>query len=248
MNFIERQNTRWTGEQMASWSSVSKTVYILFPLVLYYLVTDITDLLLWWALNGVLAGNEAVFGLAAAHSGTVKGFIYLIGIVIYLIIIRKPAFSELASEKENEPIAIRDILIVILLSLVISIGLNYLLSYLGITGVSDTYNEVKSQLYAVDIYFGAFFYGICSPLVEEVLFRGIIYNRLKRVFPVSFSVVISALLFGVFHGNIVQGIYGTLMGLFIAVMYEKYRDIKVPVIIHMVANLGVYVLTYTIWK
>jgi len=59
---------------------------------------------------------------------------------------------------------------------------------------------------------------------------------------------ISALLFGVFHGNIVQGIYGTLMGLLIAYVYEKYDNFIAPVIIHVAANFSVYILTYLVWK
>jgi len=247
MNFWVKQTTRWTGEQLSSWSSVSKTVYVLFALVMYYLITDVTDVLLWWGINIAATNNERLFNVAKEHSSTVSGFIYMCGVLLFVAAVRKIALCELKDEV-NGKLAIKDILIIAFSSMIISIGLNYILYYLGITSISQSYNEVNKALYSVDIFFGLIFYGICSPLAEELLFRGIIYNRMKRVFPVVFSIIVSSLLFGVFHANIVQGIYGTLMGAFIAFMYEKYKDFKVPVLIHMVANIVVYVLTYTIWK
>ena len=56
--------------------------------------------------------------------------------------------------------------------------------------------------------------------------------------------LISALIFGGLHGNWVQAVYGTLMGILWAWVYEKYAGFLAPVLVHMVANLGVYSITY----
>lgn len=56
--------------------------------------------------------------------------------------------------------------------------------------------------------------------------------------------LISALIFGGLHGNWVQAVYGTLMGILLAWVYEKYAGFLAPVLVHMVANLGVYSITY----
>lgn len=248
MNFWIKQTTRWTGEQLASWSSVSKTVYVLLPLLIYYLVTDITDVVLWWGLNGIAGSNEKVITFAGNYSGTIKGLIYFTGVIIFLFFIKDMTFSEIDKKALSTEIKKKEWLFIVVITLAIAIFLNYALYYMGLTNSSQSYGEIKENLYSVNVLSGLFFYGICSPFAEEILFRGIIYNRMKRIFPKIFSIVISAILFGVFHGNIVQGIYGTLMGLLITLLYEKYGNFKVPVVVHMVANLGVYVLTYTIWK
>jgi membrane protease YdiL (CAAX protease family) len=65
---------------------------------------------------------------------------------------------------------------------------------------------------------------------------------MKRVFPIKISVVISSLLFGVFHADLVQGVYGFLMGLLIAGIYEMSGNFLYPLILHITANTAVYVI------
>ncbi len=91
---------------------------------------------------------------------------------------------------------------------------------------------------------GLFLYGILSPLVEEAVFRGLIYNRMKRCFNYPIALILSSLLFGCYHGNLVQAVYGTLLGIIIAYTYELYESFAAPVLFHTVANVSVYVLTY----
>ena len=41
-----------------------------------------------------------------------------------------------------------------------------------------------------------------------------------------------------------QAIYGTLLGILIAYVYEKYGSFAAPVLFHAVANVSIYALTY----
>jgi membrane protease YdiL (CAAX protease family) len=90
---------------------------------------------------------------------------------------------------------------------------------------------------------GLVLYGLISPLAEEAVFRGVIYNRMKRCFQKRTALLFSALLFGLYHGNMVQALYGTLMGIIIAVVYDRYESFAAPVLFHAVANISVYVMT-----
>lgn len=246
--FWTRINSRWTEEELNKWSSLSKIVYLLFPIVIYYLVGDITEFILWWILN-IVAGNISETGLEflTRNNDTLQGMIYGIGLIFSVLILRKAALAEIKHEDAGK-LKAKEYGILVLVALISSIGLNYLLYFTGLTKASETYNSVSDAQYGVAFVVGLFLYGIMSPVVEEVIFRGILYNRMKRIFPVKLSMVVSALLFGLFHGNIVQGIYGFLMGLIIVFFYEKYKSFQAPVILHIVANIGVYVLTYTIWR
>lgn len=87
-------------------------------------------------------------------------------------------------------------------------------------------------------------YGILSPIVEEAVFRGLIYNRMKRCFQPKIALVFSALIFGAYHGNLVQALYGTILGFLIAYSYERYKSFVAPVIFHGVANISIYAITY----
>lgn len=81
-----------------------------------------------------------------------------------------------------------------------------------------------------------FIVGLLGPLAEEMLFRGMIYGRLRRGFSVWPSAVISAVLFGLFHANWVQGVYATIFGVVLAYIYEKTQTIWGCCLLHVAFN------------
>ncbi|MCD7835419.1 MAG: CPBP family intramembrane metalloprotease [Lachnospiraceae bacterium] len=78
------------------------------------------------------------------------------------------------------------------------------------------------------------------------MFRGIIYNYLKRFMNVKMAFFAAAALFGFYHMNAVQGVYGFIMGLLIAYAYEYFGDFRAPVAVHMISNIISYCLSYTV--
>lgn len=56
------------------------------------------------------------------------------------------------------------------------------------------------------------------------MFRGIVFHRLKDWVKPQAAIVISALLFGIYHGNVVQFFYATCMGVMLAIIYDKIRN------------------------
>ncbi len=113
----------------------------------------------------------------------------------------------------------------------------------GLLG-SDKYESVRQIQYSVSLVLGLFLYGIVSPLVEEAVFRGIVYNRIKRFYSVKAAVIFSAHLFGVFHRNLPQFIYGTAMGILLAVCYERTKCFGAAVVFHAAANIAVFLASY----
>ncbi len=77
---------------------------------------------------------------------------------------------------------------------------------------------------------------VVTPLVEECVFRGIIFQSMRR-FGDSFALTISAALFALFHGNLVQAPNAFLMGLVIGYFVLYSGSLWVGVIIHAVNNL-----------
>ena len=51
------------------------------------------------------------------------------------------------------------------------------------------------------------------------------------------GVVISSVLFGVYHLNIVQAVYATFMGIAAGILYEKKKNLLFPILVHFVNNL-----------
>lgn len=82
--------------------------------------------------------------------------------------------------------------------------------------------------------------GIVTPILEEVVFRGLIYTRLRRAMPVVAAQILSALIFGAAHMNWMQFIYASLIGYLMAVLFEKYQSILPSILFHIAFNCFSY--------
>lgn len=118
---------------------------------------------------------------------------------------------------------------------------NTLMSLSGLAEQSGAYQETAQRQYAVSLGMGLLLYAGISALVEEVVFRFLLYNRLRRSCGrVAFGVVASAFLFGVYHGNIVQGVYAFVLGVLIACSYVYFDNFFAPVLFHGVGNAVIF--------
>lgn len=143
----------------------------------------------------------------------------------------------------KEPV--RNYLFLGLASLSAMLGLNMLLELAGVTDNSAAYQAVAEQQYSVSVWMGLLLYVAVAPLAEELLFRGIIYNSLKQASKPLTAMLMAAALFGVYHGNLVQGVYGFCMACLLIYGYEYFGDFRVPVVMHGAVNLISYLLSST---
>lgn len=97
---------------------------------------------------------------------------------------------------------------------------------------------IDKSIFVFEVDFLVLFYGsvIIGPILEEYIFRGILYNELKEKFDINKSMIISSLIFALFHQNLVQIIYAFVFGLILAHMYEKYRNLNCVILMHMISN------------
>lgn len=79
---------------------------------------------------------------------------------------------------------------------------------------------------------------ILPPLAEEIIFRGLIFTYLKKAgIGMLLANLIQAVLFGVFHMNLIQGIYAALLGFLFGYLTCRYESLIIPVVCHGVYNL-----------
>lgn len=219
-----------------------KILRIFGPFAVYYLVYNAAFVLLFFLLKRVagLAGGEWPQRLEtqqAAVTGILGGLSMLIGILP----LGKSLREELAQNaSETDRRSLSDGLLTVAAGFTSSVGLNILFSLSGAAQQSESYQSVAKDQYAVPLIVGILLYGIVSPLAEEVVFRGILFNRMRKDFPPGMAILLSGVLFGLYHGNMVQGIYGTLMGVLMAYLYERMGRFEIPCLFHMTANLTVY--------
>ena len=125
-------------------------------------------------------------------------------------------------------------------------GINALMDSMDINYEFDafaSFEESSSLIYSSHIVVQILVTSIAAPLVEELLFRGIVYKRLRTIMNITPAMIISAALFGLVHGNMVQFVYAFLIGLIFAFVYEKFKTIWAPIILHASANLLSVIIT-----
>ena len=139
---------------------------------------------------------------------------------------------------------LNNIVVIAILSIAVAVGLNCLLLVVDLAQYSEKYQEAAMTLWAPPVWQQVLYSVILIPVVEEVLFRRIVFRILRRWIRFSGAMVGSALLFGAYHGNLVQFVYATLCGALLAYLYEKYDSIIAPIISHMTMNAVAVILTH----
>jgi uncharacterized protein len=78
---------------------------------------------------------------------------------------------------------------------------------------------------------------VAAPILEELIFRGIILEGLLNRYSAVKSILLSSFLFGFVHLNPWQFVTGFILGIFIGWVYYRTKSLVYPIIIHATANL-----------
>jgi len=84
---------------------------------------------------------------------------------------------------------------------------------------------------------------LISPLLEEVIFRGIVQKRLTKMMNIHAAIILQAAIFGFIHLNWLQGSYSFILGLVIGAAYLWHGSIWIPAAIHAAFNGTAVVLS-----
>ena len=117
----------------------------------------------------------------------------------------------------------------LLSSLIRACGITRIFSYYETNAASAFRDQNMALLIAATV--------IAGPAAEELVFRGLTYRRAKRALGRRWAVVISAGLFGIYHGNMVQFIYAFGLGILLALLYDRSRSLVLVIVCHMCVNL-----------
>ncbi len=79
-----------------------------------------------------------------------------------------------------------------------------------------------------------------SPIAEEIFFRGILYQYMRR-WGRPVAVVLSTLIFALVHFPGIN-LFHFVGGLLFVIVYEKEKNLMTPIIVHILGNLGVFLV------
>ncbi|MFE7065005.1 CPBP family intramembrane glutamic endopeptidase [Sutcliffiella sp. NPDC057660] len=116
------------------------------------------------------------------------------------------------------------------------------LKLFGIEPGSENTQEIMAFVTATPIMIFAI--TIAGPILEEIIFRKIIFGSLYKRFNFAVGLIISSLLFAIVHNDFKHLLIYFVMGGIFAFLYVKTNRIIVPIIAHVAMNSFVVIVQY----
>lgn len=105
------------------------------------------------------------------------------------------------------------------------------------------YNQVMDHLSADSIGITMFYVLLVGPISEEFIFRGAILDRFHLAFPFWIANTLQAFLFGVYHMNLIQGLYAFLLGILLGMIRYVTGTILANITAHILFNGTSYAIS-----
>lgn len=236
-------------------SPIFKSWNVIYPIFIYFVATNLSMSL--FTMLAVFLGADPEEQYMALQTASVAVTIPFIAHYYQKDKNEPTVFWEhmdLEIEKKSIAKRILNGILMFLAGAAAGATLNNLLILSSLEEVSESFQQVNQYFFAGGILFELLGACVLTPFLEELLYRGVVYGRLcdmmildneektdrgKKRERVSriLAVVISALLFGVIHMNLVQFIYAGILGILLAWFMEKTGHFYGAFLAHMGANL-----------
>ncbi|MBR6898102.1 MAG: CPBP family intramembrane metalloprotease [Lachnospiraceae bacterium] len=230
---------------MRSDSWPARVVKALTPFLIYLLVSAAVELVAAFVAGmfvTAFVSSSDIAGMQKKMMETISAWSLPITLVIQVIctgifiwMYRSDSKRIIVKKRKMNPATYP---VAFVLGAALAMFLNGLLILTGLYALlQSTYSETASVIYNSEPWLMYLCTVIMAPIMEELMFRGIIYRRFRTYCIFSLAMLLSAVYFGIYHMNLLQFIYATLIGLLFAYGYEKFRGIIAPMIMHAGANL-----------
>lgn len=176
------------------------------------------------------------------HSLVVMFIAALITMVILSVIMKKDSGKTVFTGKEQ--MGLEEVLLIGLMGIFAASGLGRFVSLFQLDNLVGSYAQVSEGFAGNPMVFQILTLCIAAPAAEEMIFRGMMYQRLSEYVDKMTAVVVSSIVFGVYHGNLVQGIYALILGILLCFVFESCGTLLAPVFLHMACNTAALIIMY----
>ncbi|MDD6215582.1 MAG: CPBP family intramembrane metalloprotease [Roseburia sp.] len=161
----------------------------------------------------------------------------ILALLTYWIVflIRKKKFAQ---EVKLRKIPAKGILAVLLMGITFNIVISTLLATIPFPDAwMETYQQNSSVLTGGNEVISFLATVFMAPVLEEIVFRGLIYDRLKKGMPAVVAAIISSLAFGLMHGTIIWMMYAFVLGVVLVIVFERFHSLLANMFLHFGFNL-----------
>lgn len=237
-------------EWVRLWKIIGPPVYYFFLQMAMELVFVISAVFLEitgiYKENGIINNSQAVINsiqdVVNNNANYITPLSALVAAAIFGYVFNKDINKGISSK--GKEIRNADIFAASYFAVMLSLALSSLIFSAHIDNIAGSYEDVAGRLLQGNVIYRLAVSGVIVPAAEEIIYRGLVYGRALREFGRAGAIVISSAAFGIFHFNLVQGIYAFLIGMALAYFYDKYENLKVSIYMHMAINIVSVLLEY----
>lgn len=238
------------SDKMKKW--IKTAVLCLVPILLYEIIAFLAAGILWAVLALPEASGSRVGIWMTANSGLlITALAGALAAAFFLLfesrIEKEESLIKNLEKQRKYSFTGRSRFYIIIMAAGAAAFLNSILNILPfLKEVSAAYSEGETDLWSGDRVLQLLTVCLAAPAGEEWAFRGFAFRRFREKMNFSFplAAILSSLSFGLYHGNLVQGIYAFFLGLLLCWVKEVYRTTEAPFIFHMAANGISLVMTW----
>lgn len=174
---------------------------------------------------------QAMKGLLALTNEIILPMLIVSGVCLILVLALK---STVKKEKYVTAISNRDISKYVIYGCTLNLVITLIINMIP-QSFMESYNASVGLATTGNIWLMIIATGIMGPIAEEITFRHFILQPNRRVSD-RYAIIISALSFGIMHGNIIQGTYAFILGLLFAKEDLKENNLMPSLIMHITIN------------
>ena len=165
-----------------------------------------------------------------------------IGIIIFAIFIPYLLKKYYTENKKTKKLKPTNYILIMILGILVS-GISSIVFYElnGIKSFTNTYNISKISLLQLLVISG-----LLVPILEEYMFRGVIYKNLQKENSKMLSIIVTSILFAIISNSIDGIIYSFALSFLLIYVYEKYQTIKAPIVLHITSSIFQILLIYAL--
>ncbi|MGB6268616.1 MAG: type II CAAX endopeptidase family protein [Olleya sp.] len=134
----------------------------------------------------------------------------------------------------------------VLTPIITSLVVYFSIEFIGyLFSMEESANYFESYLYLeYPLFWSIIFIAITPPIIEELAFRGVLFNKLKEVTSSRLTIIATAFLFALIHFSFISFIWIFPFGLLLGYLRDKYNTLWLGIIIHFIHNFIVLMLDY----
>lgn len=222
-----------------------RTVY---PVLAYAGITNLVTVVATMAIMFIgmivlgIRSQQDLTNLAMQQVLALTGLSNLVAVPVLALFIRRDKNRRNSGKYDirkspEKKVTPQNILGAMLMGMGLSQVLNDLIVLSGLNELFPYYSQVGEQIYeGQNVILTVVVAAVIAPAAEEMIFRGLMQMRIRDYLGPVAAILISAVCFGIYHGNMVQFVYAGIFGIFLGYAMERSQSLLVPIAAHMTAN------------